>query len=93
MWPVPCEADELGDVLEVLPEDELLALGDDRHIAHAVGEQPFAAAGVIEDVDGDEVDLLFRKKLFRSEAAASPGLGEEDELRAAMGCVHEVLQG
>jgi CRP-like cAMP-binding protein len=88
------EADELGDVLEVLPEYEALSLGDDGDVAHAVGEQPLAAAGVIEDVDGDEVDLLFRKKLFRSEAAASPGLGEQDELlgRDVHGDLHDELR-
>jgi hypothetical protein len=29
---------------------------------------------LVEHVNGDEVDAFFRKKLFRSEAAASPGL-------------------
>ena len=74
------QADEFGDVLEVLAEDELFALGDDRHVAHAECQQVFAAARVVQHVDGDEVDVFFRKKLFRSEAAASPGLGEEHEL-------------
>jgi hypothetical protein len=35
---------------------------------------------VVLHVDRDEIDALFRKKLFRLEAAASPRLGEENEL-------------
>jgi hypothetical protein len=58
----------------------LIAARDYRHVAHAVREKLLAAAGVVKDVDGDEVDAFFRKKLFRSEAAASPGLGKEHEL-------------
>jgi hypothetical protein len=58
----------------------LIAFGDHRHIAHAVGEQFVFAAGIVEYIDCNEVDIFFRKKLFRSEAAASPRLGEQDEL-------------
>jgi hypothetical protein len=74
------EADELGDVLEVLSEHELLALGDDRDIAHAELEQALAARRVVQHINGDEIDLFTRKKLFRPETAASPGLGKQDEL-------------
>ena len=42
--------------------------------------QLFAAARIVLYIDDEEIDLVFRKKLFRSEAAASPGLGEKDEL-------------
>jgi hypothetical protein len=62
----------------------LFALGDDRHGAQAEGLQLFTAAGVIDDVDGDVVDAFFRKKLFRSKTAASPGLGEEHEFVAGI---------
>jgi hypothetical protein len=37
---VPCatlQTDELGDILQILAEDELVAARDDRHVAHAVG--------------------------------------------------------
>src|SRR3974390_2701989 len=71
------KADELGDVLEVLPEDKLIAFGNDRYITHAEREQLFASAAVVQHVDRDELDVSFRKKLFRSEAAASPWLGKE----------------
>jgi hypothetical protein len=62
----------------------LIALCDDRHGAQAEGLQFFTAASVIDDVDGDVVDIFFRKKLFRSKTAASPGLGEEDEFFAGI---------
>ena len=85
--PGALEADELGDILEVLAEDVVLALRDDRHVAHAQGQELFPPAGVIRNVDDDVVYLLFRKKLFRSEAAASPRLQKEDELLV---CAHNV---
>lgn len=74
------ETDEFRDVLEVLPEDEILAPGDDGNVADAIGQQAVTTRRVVEDIDGDEVDLFARKKLFRPETAASPRLGEEDEL-------------
>jgi hypothetical protein len=78
--PGALQADELGYVLEILPEDELLAPCDDRHVAYAQREQPFTPLRVVLDVDCDEIDAFFRKKLFRFEAAASPGLSEQNEL-------------
>ena len=74
------EADELGDIFEVLSEDELIALGDNGNIAYAELEQAFAAGRVVQDINGDEVDFFARKKLFRPETAASPRLGKQDEL-------------
>ena len=38
------QADEFSDLLEILPEYELVASRDDRHIAHAESEQFFAPA-------------------------------------------------
>jgi hypothetical protein len=73
------QADELGDVFQVLSEDVILALRYHRHVAHAQRQQPLAAAGVVRDVDDLVIYLLFRKKLFRSEAATSPRLQEENE--------------
>ena len=73
------EADKFRDVFQILAEYELLAFGDHRQVANPVREQPFASAGVVEYVDRGEIDALFRKKLFRSQAAASPGLGEKRE--------------
>jgi hypothetical protein len=74
------QPDELGDILEILAEDVVLALRDDRHVAEAQREELLAPAGVIQHVDHVVIDAFFRKKLFRSEAAASPRLGEENEL-------------
>jgi len=74
------EADELGDIFEVLSEDELIALGDNGNVAYAELEQAFTAGRVAQNINGDEIDFFARKKLFRPEAAASPWLGKQDEL-------------
>jgi hypothetical protein len=73
------QPDELGDVLEVLAKNVVLAFRDDRYVANTQGQQLFPAAGIIRNVDDDVVYLLFRKKLFRSEAAASPRLEKQYE--------------
>jgi hypothetical protein len=78
------QADEFGDLFEVHRKHVLFALRDDRHGAQAEGLQFFTAARVIDDVDGDVVDAFFRKKLFRSKTAASPGLGKEYEFVAGI---------
>jgi len=77
--PGSLETDELGNVFEVLSEDELIAFGHHRHITHTVFEETLAPLRVIEHVDGDEFDLFARKKLFRPETATSSGLREQDE--------------
>ena len=74
------QADEFGDVFQILAKDELLAFGYDRYIAYAELEQAFAAIRVVEYVNGDEIYFFARKKLFRPETAASPRLGKQDEL-------------
>lgn len=74
------QANKLGDVLEILTEYILLALGDNRNVAQAELEQFLASLRIIQYVDGNEIDFFARKKLFRPETAASPGLGKEDEL-------------
>ena len=74
------ETDKLGDIFQILSEDELFALGDDRNISYAQLEQAFAAGRIVQDINGDKIDLFARKKLFRPETAASPGLGKQDEL-------------
>ena len=68
------------DVFKVLSEHELVPARDDRHVAYAELEQALAAAGVVQHVDRYKINFLFRKKLFRSKAAASPRLGEIHEL-------------
>jgi hypothetical protein len=72
------QADELGDVVDVLREHVLPAPRHDRHGANAERQELVPAGGVLDDVYRDEVNAFARKKLFRPEAGASPGLGEED---------------
>jgi hypothetical protein len=74
------QSHEFGDVLQVLAENVAIAFRYDRHVAHPELEQLGAASGVIQHVNGDEIDVFARKKLFRPQAAASPGLREQDEL-------------
>ena len=51
------QADELGDVFEILSEDKLFAARHHRHVAHAVCQQFFFSARIVKDVDRDEVVL------------------------------------
>jgi hypothetical protein len=74
------QADELGNVLEVLAEDVLPALREHRHRLRAELEQLLMSRRVVQYVDGNEADAFFRKKLFRSQATASAGLDEQDEI-------------
>lgn len=74
------EADKLGDIFQVLPEYELIALGNHRNIAYAELEQAFASSRIVQDINGDEINFFARKKLFRPETAASPRLGKQNEL-------------
>jgi hypothetical protein len=73
------QADELGNIFQILSEYKLIAARNHGHVAHAVGKQFLFATGIVEYVDCDEVDIFFRKKLFRSETAASAGLRKEYE--------------
>src|SRR5258706_4197443 len=59
-------ADKLGDVLGGLTGNIFAAFGEHRHRARAQRAQLLPATGIIEHVDGDEVNFLARKKLFRS---------------------------
>ncbi len=74
------QPDEFGDIFEVLPEDKFGSLGHDRHVAHTERQQLFAAARIVQHIDREKIDAFFRKKLFRSEAAASAWLRKQDEL-------------
>jgi hypothetical protein len=77
--PRALQAHELGHVFEVLPEYELLALRNNRHVTHAELEQALPAAGVVQYVDVFEGNALTRKKLFRPQTTASARLREENE--------------
>jgi hypothetical protein len=73
------QADKFGDVLQVLAEDVLLAFCQHRHGLRAEPEQLLSSCRVVQNVEVDKVDAFFRKKLFRSKAATSTRLGEQDE--------------
>ena len=78
---MPCalQADKLGDVLEVLAENVLVAPSEHRHGPHPESEQLLFSRRIVHYVNRDEVNAFFRKKLFRSKTTASTGLGEQDE--------------
>jgi hypothetical protein len=73
------QADKLGDVLEVLTENVLIASREHRHGAHAEFDQLLFSRRIVHHVNRDEVNALFRKKLFRPKATASTRLSEQDE--------------
>jgi hypothetical protein len=77
--PSALQADKFSDVLQVLAEDVLIAFCEHRHGLRAEPQQLFSSRRVVQNVKVDKVDAFFRKKLFRSEATASTGLGEQDE--------------
>ena len=60
------QADELGDIFQVLAKDVLVALRQNRYGARAEFAQPLQRRWIVQDIEGDEVDAFFRKKLFRS---------------------------
>jgi hypothetical protein len=64
--PAPLQADELGDIFQVLAKDELITAGQNRHGAHAKPAQSLQRRWIVQDIERDEVDAFFRKKLFRS---------------------------
>ena len=64
--PTALQADELGDIFQVLAEDELITAGQNRHGAHAKSAQLLERRWIVQDIARQEVDAFFRKKLFRS---------------------------
>ena len=74
------QADEFSDVFHVLAEDELAIFCQHRHTLRSYAEQLISPRGIVQNVDSGKFDTFFRKKLFRSKATASTGLGEQDEL-------------
>jgi hypothetical protein len=74
------QTDKLCDVFQVLAEYVLPVSREDRHRAHAELQQPLQSSGIVDDVNRNEVDAFFRKKLFRPQATASTRLGEQDKL-------------
>jgi hypothetical protein len=77
--PGALQADKFGDVLQVLAEDILATFCQHGHGLYAEPEQLLSSRRIVQNVKVDKVDAFFRKKLFRSKAAASTRLGEQDE--------------
>lgn len=73
------QADELGNVFKILTEDVLFSSCQYWHAARAKLQKLLLTLGIVQHVDRNEVDALLRKKLFRSKAAASAGLSEQNE--------------
>ena len=91
--PAALQADELGDILQVLAENELIAARQHRHGANPQFSQPLECRWLVQYIERQEVDAFFRKKLFRSKAAASTRLGKENESSVDIfnghnGCFH-----
>ena len=64
--PAALQADELGDIFQVLAKDILIGLRQNRYGANAQFAQPLECRWVVQYIERDEVDAFFRKKLFRS---------------------------
>jgi hypothetical protein len=77
--PGALQADELGNILEALTENVLLAFRQHRYRACAEPEQLLFSSRIVQHVQDDEAEAFLRKKLFRSQATASTRLGEKDE--------------
>jgi hypothetical protein len=73
------QADELGNIFEILTENVLVSPGQHGHAARSELQKLLLARPVVQHVDRNKVDALLRKKLFRPKAAASAGLGEQNE--------------
>ena len=74
------QADELGNIFEILTENVLVSLGQHGHTARAQAQESLLAFPVVQNVEGDEAYALLRKKLFRSKTAASARLGKQNEI-------------
>jgi hypothetical protein len=72
--PGAAQSQKFCDKLKVLGIYILIAPRHHWQRARSEREQLFAPARIIDDVDCYEIDLLVRKKLFRSQATASTGL-------------------
>jgi len=68
------ESDKFSYIFELLAKDVFFTLRYNRDIAQAQCQQSFTTARIVQDIDNFVVNLLFRKKLFRSEAGTSSRL-------------------
>ena len=77
--PAALQTDKFGYVLHVLAENELATFCQHRHALRAETKQLLSPRGIVQNIEGGKVNAFFRKKLFRSKATASTGLGEQNE--------------
>ena len=82
------EADEFRHIFELLAEYVFFALRYYRYATKSKFEQLFTSTRIVQNINDNVVNLLFRKKLFRSEAGTSPRLEKEDEFFDR--CVHGI---
>jgi hypothetical protein len=75
--PAALQAHKLGDILEILAENVLVASREHRHGAYAELEQLLFSRRVVHYINRGEFNAFFRKKLFRLEATASTRLSEQ----------------
>ena len=77
------QANEFGDVLKILAEDVLITFREHRYVTDPELEQLLVPFAIVQDIDREKVDASVRKKLFRSETAASARLSKQDKFIAA----------
>ena len=73
------QANELGNIFHVLAKDVVIAARQNRHAVNAQMVQSLQRLGILRYIQSNEVDAFLRKKLFRSKATASTGLGEKKQ--------------
>jgi hypothetical protein len=75
------QADEFGDIFEILAENIFSPPGEHGHGLRAEICELLLPIGIVQNIHRQKVDALLRKKLFRSQATASTRLGVQYELR------------
>ena len=73
----PAHANELRYGRETFGNDELFAFGKGRQHARTKLPQLLTSMWIVIYVNVDKIDASLRKKLFRFETVASPGVGEQ----------------
>ena len=71
------QTDELGNIFEILTENILISLRQHWHAACAESRKVLLTLRVVQHINRNEANALLRKKLFRSKATASTGLGKQ----------------
>jgi hypothetical protein len=64
--PAALQANEFGDIFQILAKNKLIPACQNRYRAYAQSAQPFPRIGIVRNIEGKEINAFFRKKLFRS---------------------------